>query len=88
LTNYVEHLQPELPANYCNLIYVMVDNQREAREQRDALAATFPFLLDTGRDLVKELDMVDTTDQVHRSICIPYTFVLEHDRTIHKIYNG
>jgi len=35
-----------------------------------------------------ELEMVDTTDPVHGEIYIPYTFILDRDRTIYKIYNG
>ena len=55
---------------------------------RDALAADWPFLMDSDRRLLHELEMVDTTDPRHGEIYIPYTFMLDRDRTIYKIYNG
>jgi len=57
-------------------------------EVRDALGAEWPFLMDSDRKLLHELEMVDTTDPVHGEIYIPYTFILDRDRTIYKIYNG
>jgi len=44
--------------------------------------------MDTDRRLLYELQMVDTTDPDHGEIYIPYSFSLDQDRTIHKIYNG
>ena len=38
--------------------------------------------------MITELDIVDTTDPHHSPVAIPYTFVLDRDRTIYKIYNG
>ena len=32
--------------------------------------------------------MTDSTDFTHGDIYIPYTFILDGDRTIYKIYNG
>ncbi len=88
MATYVAHLQPELRVNYCTLITVSVDDVSTTRANRDALGAEWPFLSDTSRDLLHELEMSDTTDSVHGEIYIPYTFVLDHDRTIFKIYNG
>jgi len=88
LANYVEHLQPELIVNYCKLVVVSVDGPMLSREVKDGLGATFPFLCDPDRKLIGELDIVDHTDPVHGPVAIPYTFVLDRDRTIHKIYNG
>ncbi|MAT42993.1 MAG: alkyl hydroperoxide reductase [Anaerolineaceae bacterium] len=88
LTNYVTHLQPEFRVNYCKMITVSVDDPLNANEMRDALAADWPFLLDTDRKLLHELEMVDNTDDVHGLVYIPYTFILNGDRTIYKIYNG
>lgn len=59
-----------------------------SREIRDGLGATFPFLSDHEKKVITELDIVDTTDPYHGPICIPYTFLLDRDRTIYKIYNG
>lgn len=46
------------------------------------------FAFDPDRKLLHELEMADTTDPVHGEIYIPYTFILDLDRTICKIYNG
>jgi len=57
-------------------------------ETRDALAAEWPFLMDPDRRLLYELQMVDTTDPVHGEVYVPYSFSLDRDLIIHKIYNG
>lgn len=88
MANYVQFLQPELIVNYCRLVVISVDNPMLSREIRDGLGATFPFLSDGEKKVITELDIVDTTDPHHGSIAIPYTFVLDRDRTIYKIYNG
>ncbi|OGW50585.1 MAG: hypothetical protein A2078_03275 [Nitrospirae bacterium GWC2_57_9] len=88
MTNYVVQLQPELRVNYCHMIIVSVDDHMNTNETRNSLAADFPFLMDTDRKLLHELEMADTTDKIHGEIYIPYTFILDHDRTIYKIYNG
>jgi peroxiredoxin len=88
LANYVEQLQPELEVNYCRLVVVWVDDPASTRQARKELGATFPFLCDHDRKVIADLDIVDTTDPHHPRIAIPYTFVLDHDRQIHKIYNG
>ncbi len=88
MANYVAELQPELRVNYCKMITVSVDDKYAANEMRDKLGAEWPFLLDPDRKLLHELAMVDRTDPLHGEIYIPYTFVLDRDRTIYKIYNG
>jgi len=87
LTNYVEHLQPELIVNYCKLVIVSVDSPMLSKDIKDGLGATFPFLSDEEKKVISELEIVDTTDKDH-PVAIPYTFVLDRDRTIYKIYNG
>lgn len=88
MTNYVQHLQPELRVNYCKMMTVSVDNQMNLNETRDALGADWPFLSDHDRRLLHDLEMVDTSDPVHGEVYIPYTFILDRDRTIYKVYNG
>jgi peroxiredoxin len=88
LANYVRDLQPELEVNYCRLVVVWTDDPGSTRATRDKLAATFPFLCDHERKVIGELDIIDTTDPNHPRIAIPYTFVLDAGRVIHKIYNG
>ena len=88
LTNYVTHLQPEFRVNYCHMITVSVDDKYTTQEVRDGLGADWTFLSDPERRLLHELQMVDKTDPLHGEIYIPYTFILDRDRTIYKIYNG
>ena len=88
MANYVEHLQPELKVNYCQLVVVWVDDPPATREARKELGATFPFLCDHERKVIGDLDIVDTSDPHHPRIAIPYTFVLDGHREIYKIYNG
>ncbi|MCA1602005.1 MAG: redoxin domain-containing protein [Acidobacteria bacterium] len=88
LANYVEYLQPELIVNYCKLVVVSVDSPVLSKEIRDGLGATFPFLSDEEKRVITELDIVDSSDSIHSPVAIPYTFVLDRDRTIYKIYNG
>ena len=88
MENYAKDLQPELEVNYCKLIAVSVDDQETTRALRERIGATWPFLIDLDRALINELDIVDNTDPNHSPIPIPYTFVLDSDREIYKIYNG
>jgi len=88
MQNYVEHLQPELRVNYCKMITVSVDDPIMTTEVRDQLDAHWPFLCDPDRELLHKLKMTDITDSLHGDIYIPYTFLLDRDRTIYKIYNG
>ena len=88
LTNYVIDLQPEFHVNYCRMVNVSVDDEMNVNKVRDALGADGPFLIDPNRKLLHELEIVDSTDKVHGEIYIPYTFILDRDRTIDKIYNG
>ncbi len=88
MTTYVNDLQPEFRVNYCKMITVSVDDRMNTTETRTALAADWPFLMDPERRLLHELQMTDTTDKVHGEVYIPYTFILDGDRTIYKVYNG
>ncbi len=88
MTTYVQQLQPEFRVNYCKMITVSVDDRENTTDTRTALAADWPFLMDPDRRLLHELQMTDTTDKVHGEVYIPYTFILDRDRTIHKVYNG
>ena len=88
MTTYVSELQTEFRVNYCKMITVSVDDRMNTTETRTALAADWPFLMDPDRKLVHELQMVDRTDPAHGEVYIPYTFILDRDRSIYKIYNG
>ena len=88
MANYVAHLQPELEVNYSKLAVVWTDDPASTRAARRKLGANFPFLCDHQRKVIADLDIVDTTDVTHPQIAIPYTFVLDAERVIFKIYNG
>ena len=88
MTTYVNELQAEFRVNYCKMITVSVDDRMNTTETRTSLAADWPFLMDPDRRLLHELHMTDTTDQAHGEVYIPYTFILDRDRTIYKVYNG
>ena len=88
LQNYVDYLQPELGVNYCNMVTVSVDDKFTTMEVRDQLDANWTFLSDPDREVLHDLQMVDTTDKHHGEIYIPYTFILDRNQTIFKIYNG
>ncbi len=88
MATYVEHLQPEFPVNYCHLVSVSVDHKVDTNKMRAALGADWLFLMDSDRQLLHELEMADSTDKAHGEIYIPYSFILDHDLTIYRIYNG
>lgn len=88
MENYTKDLQPELAVNYCKLLVVTVDDPETTREFRTSLGAEYPFLIDSQRSLIEKLDIVDSTDPKHSPIPVPYTFVLDSNREIYKIYNG
>lgn len=88
MANYVEHLQPELELGYTRLVTVSTADVRHSWELKGSLAATWPFLSDAGRTLIRELDIVDVTDKRYSPIAIPYTYVLNGDRTIYRVYFG
>lgn len=58
------------------------------KEIRKSLDAHWPFLSDTRHELLEYLEIVDTTDSEHGDIYIPYTFMVNGQRKIHKVYNG
>lgn len=64
------------------MITVSVDDRMNTTETRTALAADWPFLMDPDRRLLHELPRTDTTDKAHGEVYIPYTFILDRDRTI------
>jgi peroxiredoxin len=88
LENYARDLEPELKVNYCKLVVVTVDEAEISRELRNRIGAEFPFLIDADRTFIEELDIVDYTDPKHSPIPIPYTFVLDRNREIYRIYDG
>jgi hypothetical protein len=88
LANYVEHLQPDLAVNDCKLVTASTADVRHTWELRGSLGAVWPFVSDHERSLIRELDIVDTTDKRYSPVAIPYTFVLDGNREIYKTYFG
>lgn len=79
--------QKELEINYCKLVAISVDPPESNAAFRAGLGAKFPFLSDQNCDVIKQLDMVETSKS--RGVtAIPYTFSLMPDLTVHKIYCG
>lgn len=70
------------------MITVAAGHRYDIDDLRESLGAEWPFLVDDDRILLHELEMVAATDYIYGDIYIPYTFILEGDRTIYKIYNG
>ena len=88
LANYATHLQPEINVGYFRLITVTTEARRLAADLRDRVGAFWPFLCDDDRKIVYKLDIADESNPRFSPIFIPYTFVLDGDGTIYKIYNG
>lgn len=85
---YTRDLQSELVVNYCKMLVVTVDGPEITKPFQADLGATYPFVSDVERELVRELDIMDHTDSKHPELPIPYTFVLDRNREIYKIYDG
>jgi hypothetical protein len=88
LANYVRDLQPDMRPGYFRLVTASADDVTRTRHVRTILGAQWPFLADGDRKLIHELDIVDVTDEDYSPIAIPFTFVLDGDRTIYKAYFG
>jgi peroxiredoxin len=86
LRHYVQ-LQEELAINYCKLAVVSVDAPEVNDAFRTGLGASFPFLSDQQRKVVKMLDMTETS-KGKGVTAMPHTFSLMPDLTIHNLYNG
>jgi peroxiredoxin len=90
--DHQQHLElanffPRFAVSYTKLVTVTTDPLFQLREFRASVGAQWPFLSDVKRVIQKDLDIQEYTDK-HNDPMIPYTFVLEPDLLIHKIYNG
>jgi peroxiredoxin len=79
--------QKELAINYCKLAVASVDSPEINAAFKAGLGATFPFLGDQDRAVVRQLDMVEKSKS-RGETAIPYTFSLLPDLTVHNIYCG
>ena len=80
-------LQDEVQREYGRLAAVTVDEPYVNGALRAGLGADFPFLSDVDRSVAAELDILELTDETHRPF-LPYTFVLDSLRRIHRIWCG
>jgi peroxiredoxin len=80
-------LQDEAEVAYTRFISVSVDPPETEAAFRAGLGARWTFLSDSDRRYLEPLQLLETTDTLHR----PYTptvFTLYPDLTIHAAYNG
>lgn len=80
--------QSELAVNYCRLVTVSTDPPLVSAAFRAGLGATWPFLSDEPRALIRQITILDETEGEYAYRAQPYTFVLRSDLSIEKIYNG
>jgi peroxiredoxin len=80
-------MQNELQREYGKLAAVTVDGPYVNGAFRAGIGAQFPFLSDEDRAVAQELDLLELTDRKHRPF-LPYTFVLDSTRRIHRIWCG
>lgn len=74
--------------NYCKLATVSADAPLVSAAYRAGLGATWPFLSDEPRALIRQINILDETEGEYAYRAQPYTFVLRADLTVEKIYNG
>jgi peroxiredoxin/cold shock CspA family protein len=80
--------QDELAVNYGKLAVVSADPPIVQAAFRAGLGAQWQFLADEQRAIIKQLNVLDETEGEYAYRAQPYTFVLQPDLTIYKIYNG
>ncbi|MEL6271236.1 MAG: redoxin domain-containing protein [Chloroflexota bacterium] len=80
--------QNELAVSFCKLVAIGVQPPLVHAGFRAGLGATFPFLADEHRALIRQVGILDRTEGEYVDTAQPYTFVLRPDMTIHKIYDG
>jgi peroxiredoxin len=88
LANYARHLQPEFSVSPPRLVTVSTADAFHMREFRRSLGAQWPFVCDDQRQLIHELGIADSTDKRYAPVAVPYTFVLDGNLLIHKVYFG
>ncbi|MDF5726270.1 MAG: redoxin domain-containing protein [Rhizonema sp. PD37] len=80
--------QDELKVNYCQLVCVSVESPIVQAAFRAGLGAQWTFLSDEKRDIIKQINILDETEGEYAYCSQPYTFVLQPDLKIVKIYEG
>ncbi len=80
--------QQELAVNYCQLVAISTDPPLVQAAFRAGLGAQWTFLADEKRKIINRINILDETEGEYAYRAQPYTFVLQPDLTIYKIYNG
>ncbi|MDF5715490.1 MAG: redoxin domain-containing protein [Rhizonema sp. NSF051] len=80
--------QDELKVNYCQLVCVSVEPPIVQAAFRAGLGAQWTFLSDERRNFIKQINILDETEGEYAYCSQPYTFVLQPDLKIVKIYKG
>ena len=82
------HLQPDLAVSYYGIVTVTTEPRLETVEMRNGVGALWSFLSDHERKLLNELELADESEHRFGPVYVPYSFILDADRTIHRVYNG
>jgi peroxiredoxin/cold shock CspA family protein len=80
--------QRELTVNYGKLVAVSADPPLVQAAFRAGLGAQWTFLSDERRVIIKQINILDETEGEYAYRAQPYTFILQPDLRIYKIYNG
>jgi peroxiredoxin len=80
-------MQEALRREYGQVVVVTVDPPYVNGALRAGLGASFPFLSDEGRELARELDLLELSDAKHLPY-LPTTFVLDSLRRVHAVWSG
>jgi peroxiredoxin len=87
MRQYVQ-FQQELAVNYAKLVAISAHPPLVNAAFRAGLGATWPFLSDEPRALIRQLGLLDETEGEYASRAQPYTFVLWPDLRSHALYAG
>ncbi len=79
--------QDEAEVAYTRFVSVSVDQPEMEAAFRAGLGARWTFLSDVERRYLAPIDLLETTDTLHRPY-VPAVFTLFPDLTIHTAYNG
>ncbi|MBA2534183.1 MAG: cold shock domain-containing protein [Rubrobacter sp.] len=80
--------QNELKVNYSKLAVVNADPPMVSAAFRAGVGASFPFLSDEHRTVIKQIGILDETEGEYAYRSRPFTFVLRPDLTVYRIYDG
>jgi peroxiredoxin len=80
-------LQDEVEVAYTRMVSVSVDPPEVSAAFRAGLGARWTFLSDVERRYQAELDLIETTDTLHRPY-VPTTVVVDPDLVVHRVHHG